>query len=202
MYPRDSYSLPQMEHLEATSMRTPSPAIPQREELEPRFVPAEIMTCTDRILPERLVLATGELVGPPKPGRSSFADETPQPIPLEIPSDPAAIMGAAEFAPGARPLARRGANHVFIDLSVPMPVTTDWQVQPAPPTLESTATGTAEASLPILPAPHETMRNAGESYTIRAAESGKVISSSDLQPALPSSARNLAGNDGYRASHF
>lgn len=176
--------------------RAPSPAIPDQEELEPRFVPAEIMNASNRILPEKLILANGEPVGPSK-NRPSFADDTPKPLYPKVPSNPAAILGAAEFAPGARPIRRHGSRHVFIDLSTPIPLTTEWKVEHfSPNTIEGTKVDLKE-NLPILPAPHETMMNSGESYTIRSTDSGKIISNPEIhQPVqYPYLSQNNSGRE-------
>jgi hypothetical protein len=164
----------------STINREVSPAIPAQSDLESTFVPAEIMTSTNRILPEKLVLASGEPVGGMSFERASFAQDIPQPVLPQADADPAAIQGAAEFAPGARPITRQSSAHVFVDMSLPIPITTAWEVEkPMAVTMGHDVT-------PILPASRDAMINAGEGYTIRAAESGKVIATTQL-PAIQAS---------------
>jgi hypothetical protein len=143
--------------------RSASPALPPTKELDPVFTPAEIMTATNRILPEKVHRIDGAPVAAPR-DRVAFAQDIPKPTPI-VPAD----CDVTEFAPGARPLRRMSSSRVFVDMSVPTPITTKWE---------------AGQDAPILPAPHEAMLNAGESYTIRTADTGKIIASTESTPVM------------------
>lgn len=139
-----------------------SPALPAQDQLDPVFTPAEIMNAQGQILPEKVLTSGGEPVKHTSHPRPSLLEAVPVPVMPETRSDPAAMEGAAEFCPGGRPLARHASAHVFIDLSVPMEPTTEWQ------TLQQLCVAASGREMqPILPAPHDAMLRAGERYTIR-----------------------------------
>lgn len=149
-------------NISQTESRGASPALPPVDELNPVFTPAEIMTATNRILPEKVHLADGSAAAAPR-GRTSFAEAIPIPPPI-LPADPTAYQ-AAELAPGHKVI-RVGHNpHVFFDMSVPAPIMTQWEVS------------NTDKMAPILPAPKDTMVDAGEEYKIRDAETGKILAS-------------------------
>lgn len=153
-----------------------SPALPGPSELQPAFVPAQVMTPSGRILPEKLRLADGgQITDPQHRQRTAMAEQVPQPVmPTMAPTD----AMAAQVTPGGHALAHRG--HIFYDMSVATPIATEWVVEKPIVSVE-----TIEQP-PILPAPHDTMMNAGEGYTIKSAQSGDVLTSSE-PPALPPS---------------
>lgn len=162
--------------------QTKSPALPQQSELAPNFVPAQVMTPNGQILPEKLSLATGEsIVDPQHRNRTSLAEEIPQPL---VPVATTGDLLAAQVAPGGRSLEHKG--RIFYDMSMPTPITTDWQVEtPIVPMVDPGAA-------PILPASHDAMLNAGEGYTIKSTMSGDVLTSVDPPPVPPSLAPNIS----------
>lgn len=118
------------------------------------------MTAQDRILPEKVHLAEGGFAGNAQ-GRQALAEVVPLPVPT-VP---------APSASPATPLRRTSTSHVFIDMTVSKPVTTEWQV------LHPVDTA------PILPAPHDTMLDAGEGYKILDADTGTVIALTNIPPS-------------------
>lgn len=161
----------------------PSPALPPADQLDPLFVPAEIMSPQDRLLPEKMHTVQGQPAASVARKRPALAEVTPQPIPPVV--APSIVQGATEFTPATRPLIRTSSAHVFLNLTQPAPLATDWEALPA---LETTSVPPLET--PLLPAPLETMMSAGEGYVIKDAHSGRVLSKhTDVIP--PSAASNL-----------
>lgn len=156
-----------------------SPALPAPSKLQPTFVPAQVMTPGGRILPEKLRLADGgRITDPQHRQRTAMAEQMPQPV------MPTVARADAMAAPGGHALAHHG--HIFYDMSVATPIATEWIVEKPVVSVE-----TIEQP-PILPAPHDTMMNAGEGYTIKSAQSGDVLASSELPAVPPSLAPNIS----------
>lgn len=159
--------------------------LPSADELEHRFTPAEIMTNKNRLLPEKMHLVTGEPVAfcPVEvPGRVALAGMTPQPVLPFLDYDPAAVEAAAKFAPGARPVIRRGSKHVFVDLSVPVDITTSWETCRLSGPTHAFDVMESPRNDPILPAPAQIMTQVGEGYHIFSAKTGEVIGGNDFLP--------------------
>lgn len=165
----------------------PSPMLPSVDQLDPLFVPAEVMNSHDHLLPEKMRTVQGQPAAEAAHERPALAEVTPHPI---LPAlAPPIVQGATEFVPTqgsvARPLIRTSSAHVFLNLTEPMPLATEWEVQPA---LETVSGPPLET--PLLPAPLEAMMSAGEGYVIKDAHSGQILSKhTDLAP--PSVASNL-----------
>lgn len=154
----------------------PSPVLPSDEELDTVFVPAAIMTPNGKILPEKILTATGEpaatIMGEQ---RTALAETVPIPVvPLEAPSIVANTTGSNL----GRPLIRRTSAHVFYNLTEAAPVATEWQVKPV--LTEIQHAGGPDA--PILPAPTDVMLDAGEGYMVKDMETGKVLAEHTASP--------------------
>lgn len=167
----------------------PSPVLPPADQLDPLFVPAQIMSHQDHLLPEKMLTVEGAPAASVARERPALADMAPRPILPAV--APAVVQGATEFVPAqeaaARPLIRTSSAHVFLNLTQPAPLATDWEIRPA---LETT--GAPSLETPLLPAPLEAMMSAGEGYIIKDAHSGCVLSKhTDVIP--PSVASNLEG---------
>lgn len=153
--------------------------LPPISQLETTFVPAEVMTPANRILPEKIHYSNGQPIAVCQtevPGRITLAEVTPQPVLPELDADPAAISAASEFSPGARPVARRGSNHVFVDLSVPMAVSTQWK------TISTPGAHPPTGEQPILPAPSDTMEHTGKAYQVISVKTGQVLAGVESIP--------------------
>jgi len=154
----------------------PSPVLPSDEEFDPVFVPAAIMTPNGKILPEKILTATGEpaatVVGEQ---RIALAETIPRPVvPLEAPS----IVADTTESNLGRPLIRRTSAHVFYNLTEAAPIITEWQVKPVLAEIQHTG-----HDAPILPAPTDVMLDVGEGYIVKDLETGKVLTEHTASPA-------------------
>lgn len=165
----------------------PSPVLPSVDQLDPLFVPAEVMDPHDHLLPEKMRTVQGQPAAKTARERPALAEVTPHPV---LPAlAPPIVQGATEFVPtpaaAARPLIRTSSAHVFINLTEPTPLATDWEVRPALETI-----GASSVETPLLPAPLEAMMSAGEGYVIKDAHNGRILTKhTDVVP--PSMASNL-----------